>query len=426
MAGEIGEPAAEAHREPVAPKPERPAMHLQLRIAALSIALALALAACNSGQDAAQEMGPTEVTVVTLKTEKVDLKQTLAGRVTSSMVAEVRPQVDGIIRERLFEEGADVKQGQALYQIDDASYRAQADSARAQLLRAQASADSAHRTAARARELAGADAISRQDLDNAEATEKQSAADVAAARAALAQANVTLGYTTIRAPISGRVGRSSVTRGALVGTAQQSPLATIQQLDPIYIDVTQSSAELLQMRKALAAGQVKDNQSQPVDIVLEDGTTFDQKGTLELSEVSVDPSTGSFALRVKVSNPDGVLMPGMYVRAELGAGTREQAVLVPMQGITRDPKGQALAMIVNAKGKAEQRQVEVGQSLGDKWLVTAGLKPGDKVIVEGLQKIAADSDVVATEAGSQPQADEAGAQQGEAMTSGHSPESAKN
>lgn len=381
-------------------------MYLQpFRTAALSAALALVLAACHSGEEAAQEMGPTEVSVVTLKAEQVDLKQTLAGRVTSSLEAEVRPQVDGIIKERLFAEGADVEQGQPLYQIEDASYKAQADSARAQLLRAQALAEAAQRTATRAKELAGADAISRQDLETAEANAKQSAADVAAARAALAQANVTLGYTTIRAPISGRIGRSSVTRGALVGTGQQAALATIQQLDPIFIDVTQSSAELLQMRKALAEGKIKDNQAQPVSIVLEDGSTFDQKGTLTLSEVSVDPSTGSFALRIKVSNPSGVLMPGMYVRAEVGAGTRDRAILVPMQGVTRDPKGNAFAMVVGKGSKVEQRPVEVGQSVGDKWIVNAGLEPGDKVIVEGLQKIAADAEVVATEAGTPPPGD---------------------
>jgi len=225
---------------------------------------------------------------------------------------------------------------------------------------------------------------------------------VGAARAALDAANVTLGYARITAPISGRIGKSSVTQGALVSAGQAEALATVQQLNPIYVDLTQSASELLQLRRELASGRLQDNQTLPVTILLDDGTEFDHKGTLEFSEVSVDPTTGSYALRVKVENPDQVLMPGMYVRAQVGSGVRENAILVPMQGIARDPKGDTSAMVVGKDDKVEVRQVKVSRSLGDKWLVEDGLKAGDKVIVEGLQKIQPGMPVQATEMGAAP------------------------
>lgn len=372
------------------------------RIVALSLALTIALAACKGGEEQPPQGGPGQVTVVTLKAQPVMLTRELAGRATGYEVAEVRPQVSGIVAKRLFTEGSVVKQGQALYQLDDASYRAQANNARAQVARAEATANAARLAARRSSELVRTKLISVQDDEAAQAAWKQADADVLAARASLDAANVTLGYARITAPISGQIGKSSVTQGALVSAGQAAPLATINRLDPIYIDVTQSSAELLQLRRELAAGRLEGASELPVDIVLEDGTPFAHKGTLEFSEVSVDPSTGSYSLRVRVDNPDQVLMPGMFVRAVLGSGVRPDGLLVPMQGIARDPKGDTSAMVVDAKGTVEQRPVRVSRTIGDKWLVEDGLKPGDKVIVEGLQKIGPGMPVQATEKGAEP------------------------
>ncbi|RRU16709.1 multidrug efflux RND transporter periplasmic adaptor subunit SmeD [Stenotrophomonas sp. 278] len=374
------------------------------RYLALSLAVALSLSACGGGEQEGQQGGPGQVTVATLKSEQVGLTRELPGRTNAFLVAEVRPQVSGIVAKRLFTEGGLVSAGQPLYQIDDASYRAQANSARAQLVRAEATANAARLSAKRITELAKVDAVSQQDLENAVATQKQADADVGAAKASLDAANVTLGYARITAPIAGRIGKSSVTQGALVSAGQADALATVQQLDPIYVDLTQSAAELLELRRELAAGRLKDNQTLPVTILLEDGTEFSHKGTLEFSEVSVDPTTGSYALRVKVDNPDQVLMPGMYVRAVVGSGVRENALLVPMQGIARDAKGDTTAMVVGKDNKVEVRPVKVSRALGDKWLVEDGLQPGDKVIVEGLQKIQPGMPVQATEKGAAPAA----------------------
>ncbi|MCL6713031.1 multidrug efflux RND transporter periplasmic adaptor subunit SmeD [Pseudomonas sp. R2.Fl] len=375
---------------------------IPLPFLALSLAIGLSLSACGGGEPEAPQGGPGQVTVTTLKTEPVGLTRELPGRTQAFLVAEVRPQVNGIVARRLFIEGGVVKAGQALYQLDDASYRAQANTARAQLARAEATAHAARLSARRIGELAKIDAVSQQDLENAVAAQQQADADVGAARASLDAANVTLGYARITAPISGRIGKSTVTQGALVNAGQAEALATVQQLDPIYVDLSQSSAELLQLRRELAAGRLQDNQQLPVSILLEDGSTFDHKGTLEFSEVSVDPGTGSFGLRVKVDNPEGVLMPGMYVRAVIGGGVRNDALLVPMQGIARDPKGDTTAMVVGKDGKVEVRPVKVSRALGDKWLVEDGLKAGDRVIVEGLQKIGPGMPVQATERDARP------------------------
>ena len=371
------------------------------RLVALSLALSVALVACKGGGEPPQQGGPGQVTVVTLKPETVTLTRELAGRANGYQVAEVRPQVSGIVAKRLFTEGSVVKAGDPLYQLDDAAYRAQANSARAQLARAEATASAARLAARRSSELVKSRVISVQDDENAQAAWKQAEADVLAARASLDAANVTLGYARITAPISGQIGKSSVTQGALVSAGQAEPLATINQLDPIYIDVTQSSAELLQLRRELAAGRLEGASELPVDIVLEDGSTFAHKGKLEFSEVSVDPATGSYLMRVRVENPDQVLMPGMFVRAVLGSGVRPNALLVPMQGIARDPKGDTSAMVVDAEGKVAVRPVKVSRTVGDKWLVEDGLKAGDKVIVEGLQKIGPGMPVQATEKGAE-------------------------
>ena len=371
------------------------------RLLVLSLALTAALVACKGGEQGPPQGGPGQVTVVTLKAEPVTLTRELAGRATGYQMAEVRPQVSGIVAKRLFTEGSVVKQGQPLYQLDDAAYRAQANSARAQLARAEASANAARLAARRSGELVKSRAISVQDDENAQAAWKQAEADVGAARAALDAANVTLGYARITAPISGQIGKSSVTQGALVSAGQAAALATISQLDPIYIDVSQSSAELLQLRRELADGRLEGASELPVDIVLEDGSSFAHKGTLEFSEVNVDPATGSYGLRVRVENPERVLMPGMYARAVLGSGVRQNAILAPMQGIARDAKGNTSAMVVDAEGKVAQRAVTVSRTIGDKWLVEDGLKAGDKVIVEGLQKIGVGMPVNATEKGAE-------------------------
>ena len=372
------------------------------RLPALSLAVVLVLSACGGGEPEAPQGGPGQVTVATLKPGQVSLTRELPGRINAFLVAEVRPQVSGIVGKRLFTEGGLVTAGQPLYQLDDASYRAEANSARAQLARAEATANAARLSARRITELAKVDAVSQQDLENAVAAQKQAEADVGAAKAALDAANVTLGYARITAPISGRIGKSSVTQGALVSAGQAEPLATVQQLDPIYVDLTQSASELLQMRRELAHGRLQDNQSLPVTILLDDGSEFEHKGTLQFSEVSVDPATGSYALRVQVANPDQVLMPGMYVRARVGSGVRDNALLVPMQGIARDAKGDTTAMVVGKEDKVEVRPVKVSRAVGSAWLVEDGLKAGDKVIVEGLQKIQPGMPVQATEMGAAP------------------------
>jgi membrane fusion protein (multidrug efflux system) len=360
------------------------------------------VAACGSPESAPQGRGAMPVTVVTLATAPVVLHRELPGRTTPYLVAEVRPQVNGIVKQRLYTEGSAVKAGQPLYQLDDASYQADLASAKAALARAEATLNTARLNSRRSADLFAINAVSKQDDENAAAALKQGEADVAAAAAAVRSAEVILGYARITAPIGGRIGRSSVTQGALVTANQDEPLATVQQLDPIYVDLTQSSAEWLALRRELAAGRLEGTKDMPVAIVLEDGTPYAQSGKLAFSEVSVDPTTGSFALRVVVPNPEHILLPGMYVRAIVGTGTRQAGLLVPQQGIARDPKGHTTAMVVGQDGKVEVRPVRVSQAIGDKWLVEEGLAAGDKVIVEGLQKVQPGASVQPTEAGASP------------------------
>lgn len=365
-------------------------------LALLAIAAALLLPACAGKAPPAQDAA-VPVSVVTLESRAVTLTRELPGRTTPFAIAEVRPQVSGIVRKRLFTEGGEVTQGQQLYQIEDASYRADYNSARAALARAQATLVTARLRAQRSTELVKVAAISRQNNDDVQATLHQAEADVKAAQAVVDGTGVTLGYTRISAPIAGRIGKSTVTQGALVNAGQASALATIQQLDPIYVDLTQSSRELLALRKGLASGALDSTNGLPVKILLEDGSQFAHEGKLAFSEVTVDPSTGSYALRVVVPNPDDVLLPGMYVRAVIGDGQRQHAVLVPQQAVTRDPKGNTSAMLVDQDGKVEVRAVQVSRTVGDQWLVDAGLAAGDRVIVEGLQKIKPGMPVQATE-----------------------------
>lgn len=340
---------------------------------------------------------PTAVTVQTLRPETVTLTRELPARTRPSLVAEVRPQVTGIVARRLFAEGTEVEEGQPLYQLDDATYEADVNTARAQLRRAEATLKSARLTAARAARLAEINAVSEQEHEDAAAALAQAEADVGAAQAVLDAATVTLKYANITAPISGRIGRSSVTQGALVTANQPEPLATVQQLDPMYIDVTQSSKELLELRQQLSAGRLEPAGDLPVTILLEDGTPFDHQGKLAFSEVQVDPSTGSYILRVVVDNPDRILLPGMYVRAVVGKAVRSDAILVPQRAVSRDPRGEARVLVVNGDSKVEERPIEVSRTVGNRWLVEDGLAAGDRVVVEGLQKVQPGADVVAEE-----------------------------
>lgn len=361
----------------------------------------LGLMACDSqppSQTSGQSGPSPEVVVTTLKPQSLTLLRELPGRTAAFLTAEVRPQVDGIVKQRLFTEGGLVKAGQPLYQLDDASYQAELASASAAQARAEATLTSARLNAARSAELVKIDAISRQNNETAIATLRQSEADLAAAKAARQSAQIRVNYARITAPISGRIGKSAVTQGALVTANQSDVLATVQQLDPIYVDLTQSSSELLQLRRELAAGTLSTTNDVPVTILLEDGTPYEHKGRLAFSEATVDESTGSFLLRVEVPNPDQLLLPGMYVRAELGRGERANALLVPQQGVARDPKGNASVLVVNDDNKVEQRAVVVSQALADKWLLESGLTAGDRVIIEGLQKVQPGAEVRVVEA----------------------------
>jgi membrane fusion protein (multidrug efflux system) len=357
---------------------------------AILAAIALTLAACGQGKGGAaggQGHGPTPVGVIIAKTEPVTLTSELTGRTSAYLVSEVRPQVNGIVKARLFQEGGYVRAGQALYQIDPATYQAAYNSAAAGLAQAQAAATAAKLKADRYKGLVEINAVSKQDNDDAQAASLQAAANVAAQRAAVDSARINLGYTRVLAPISGRVGKSSVTPGALVTASQANALATVQDLSKIYVDLTQSSADMLKLQSALNSGQLGRSGSAQVTLKLEDGSTYPVPGRLEFSDVTVDPTTGSVGLRATFDNPNGVLLPGMYVRAMLGKGVANGGMLIPQAAVSRDPKGNATVMVVGAKGAAEPRQVVAAQTVGDKWLVTSGLNAGDQVIVEGLQKV---------------------------------------
>jgi len=349
--------------------------------------LSLSLFACGQQQAPAAQASTPEVTVVTLESQPVTLTRELPGRTNPFVVAEVRPQVTGIVKERLFTEGSLVTAGQPLYQLDDATYRADVNSAKALLARAQAAADIARFNADRAEQLIESRAISEQELINARALERQAEADVGVAEARVASSEVQLGYARITSPIDGRIGKSTVTRGALVTADQEEPLATVQQLDPIYVDLTRSANELLELRRKLATGDARKTDGIPVTIILEDGTAYPHDGQLAFTDVAVDPMTGSYALRVVVPNPDNLLMPGMYVRAIVSNAVLDNGLLVPQQGVVRDAKGNASAMIVTPDGTVQQRAIQVSRTIGDQWLVNSGLAEGDRVIIEGLQRI---------------------------------------
>lgn len=354
--------------------------------AASALGLAtVALAGCG-GQAQQHQQQTVEVGVVTLKDEPVTLTSELTGRIASTAVAEVRPQVDGIIKARLFKEGSIVKQGQPLYQIDPRLYRADLDTARAQLESAQADLASAEAKQKRYAALGDSDAVSAQDRDDIKAAARAAQASVHQYQAATRSAQVNLGFTKVYAPITGRIGRSAYTRGALVSASQDDALATIQQLDPVYVDITQSSADLLRLRKALADGDLLPT-SAKVKLELEDGTEYPLEGTVEFSEVSVDPEAGTVTIRASFPNPDELLLPGMFVRVKAPQGEMPKGLLVPQQGVSRDAKGKATVLVVGKDNKVEERAVTAARAIGNKWLVTEGVKAGEKVIVEGSDKV---------------------------------------
>ncbi|MBV6805959.1 efflux RND transporter periplasmic adaptor subunit [Xanthomonas euvesicatoria] len=362
----------------------------------LLAAVATVMAACSSKQQ--PQMPQAQVGVQTVKAQRLAVDQTLSGRTVAYMSSEVRPQVGGILRKRLFTEGQDVKAGQVLYEIDPASYQAAYDTAKGDLAQAEAAVLSARPKAQRYQTLVGLDAVSKQDGDDALATLRSNEAAVVAAKASLQTARINLDYTRITAPIDGRIGTSSYTPGALVSAGQSDALATINQLDPMYVDVTQSSAQLLQLRRQLDAGQLKavDGKAE-VKLQLEDGSNYARSGTLEVVDAAVDTATGTVKLRAVMPNPDHLLLPGMYVKAKLSMAVDEQAILVAQQAISRNSKGEAVAMVVGSDNKVAQRVLTTGDAIGDKWVVRDGLKVGDKVIVQGSQKVAVGDQVKAVE-----------------------------
>ncbi len=387
--------------------------HRRLHTVSLALALtgALLTTACGKPQQPPAggpggAPGAPAVTVVTVTPESVPVTAELPGRTTPYLVAELRPQVSGIVKARPFKEGSEVKAGQVLYQIDPAPYQAAYDSARANLARAEANLEAARLKAERYAELVKIEAVSKQANDDAAAALKQTAAEIGAATAALDKARIDLGFTRVTSPIAGRIGRSTVTPGALVTANQGEALATVQQLDPIYVDLTQSSVELLRLKRDLASGKLQRSggNAAPVELVLEDGSVYGTPGKLAFSEVTVDESTGSVTLRAVFPNPKGELLPGMYVRARLTQGVQGGAILVPHAALSRSPRGEAQVMLVGADNKVEARIVHAEQSFGDKWVVSEGLAAGDRVIVEGLQKMKPGAPVQASEAGAQPAA----------------------
>ncbi|NJD00897.1 efflux RND transporter periplasmic adaptor subunit [Candidatus Erwinia dacicola] len=349
----------------------------------------LVLTGCdNKGSQQAGQQQTPEVGITTLKSAPLKITTDLPGRTSSFRIAEVRPQVSGIILKRNFVEGSDIKTDESLYQINPATYQAAYDSAKGDLAQAQANAQIAALTVKRYKPLLGTKYISQQDYDTAAATQSQTAAAVQTAQAAVESARINLTYTKVTSPISGRIGKSSVTEGALVQSAQTTALAIVQQLDPIYVDVTQSSEDFIHLRDELKSGQLQQtNGKAEVKLLTQDGKEYSQSGTLEFSDVTVDETTSSITLRAVFPNPDHNLLPGMFVRARLDEGTNPNALLVPQRGVTRTPTGQATAMVVGADNKVEVRNVTVDQTFGDKWLVTSGLKDGDRVITTGLQRV---------------------------------------
>lgn len=361
-------------------------------------AIGLPLMACQDKQPAATGAFPApEVTVVTLAPSDVNLTTELPGRAVAFRKAEVRPQVSGILQQRLFEEGVEVEAGQQLYQINAERYQAAVQTAKANLAKAKANAATAQAREKRYTDLVAQKAISQQNYDDALATSRQAQADVAVSEAALATAQIDLEYTKVVAPISGRIGKSNVTEGALVSAQQAGILATIHQLDPIYVDLAQPAARILDLRRQIMSGELTTKDSAPVNITLENGSVYPHQGELQFAEMNVNESTGTVVVRAIFPNPDHLLLPGMFVRAEILEGVRAQALLVPQRGVTRDREGNATALVVNRDNQVELRTLTAGRAVGNHWLVEKGLAAGDRVIVEGLQKVAPGATVSAVE-----------------------------
>jgi membrane fusion protein (multidrug efflux system) len=370
-------------------------------------ALVAALSACGGGKEAKKSPVP-EAGFVALKSQSVPLEIELAGRTAAYEASDVRPQVSGVIRARLFTEGSLVRQGQTLYQIDPSLYRAAVAQAHADLANAEAALVAAQALAERYRPLATMEAVSKQDYTNAQASARQAAAAVEQNKALLDAAKINLRFTDVPAPIGGRIGRSLYTTGALVTSGQADALTTIQRLDPMFVDIQQSSGDLLALRRSLAGGGATPS-STKVTLQLEDGSTYPVPGVLQFAEAMVDQNTGTVTLRASFPNPSGILLPGMYVRAHLSQATVTNGILVPQAGLSRDPQGEATVMVVGPDNKAAQRLVTADRSIGANWLVTKGLKPRDKVIVEGLSRIKAGQPITPVPAGSKPAAPPVGA-----------------
>jgi membrane fusion protein (multidrug efflux system) len=347
------------------------------------------LIGCDRKIEAQQAPKVPEVAIVTIQPQRIELTTELPGRTLAFRIAEIRPQVNGIIQKRLFQEGSDVKAGQLLYQINPAPFQVAYDSAKASLGKSKANLPSIKLRLERYKELLVDKAVSQQDYDDAAAAMEQAHADIEYWKALVEAARINLGYTRVTAPISGRVGRSSVTDGALVTAYQPITLATIQQLDPIYVDVTQSSAELLRLKRNFETGQLSTDEGngRKVRLVLEDGTPYPLEGKLQFRDVTVDPTTGSYTLRIVVPNPENLLLPGMFVRAVVQEGVAEQAILAPQQGVSRTPKGDPVALVVDESGTVQQRMLKLNRAIGEKWLISSGLSAGERVIVEGMLNV---------------------------------------
>ncbi|MDF3056564.1 MAG: efflux transporter periplasmic adaptor subunit [Rariglobus sp.] len=354
-----------------------------------TLGAALALAGCAKKSTAASAPAPVEVGVITVAATPLTLTQELPGRTSAFRIAEVRARVSGIVLKRHFTEGGDVKEGQLLYTIDPAPYQAALDSAKANLARAEANAAVTQLQANRSKKLIEAQAISQQEYDDVAAADLAAQADVAAARAAVQTAGINIGYTQVTAPVSGRIGLSQVTEGAYVQQGTATLLATVQQLDPLYVDLTQSSTELLRLRRAFAEGKLQRSHDggARAKLLLDDGRIYAEDGTLQFSDVTVDPSTSSITLRALFPNPKNDLLPGMFVRARLEEGSTPDAILVPQLGVTRNTRGEATALVVGADNKVELRVLKTDRTVGNQWLVSDGLKPGDQLIVQNLQRI---------------------------------------
>ncbi|WP_304360901.1 efflux RND transporter periplasmic adaptor subunit [Collimonas fungivorans] len=349
----------------------------------------LSLAACGPAKQAAPKAAAPQVSVITARRTSVPVSTELPGRTSAYLVAQVRARVDGIVQKRSFQEGADVKANQALYQIDPAPYRAALNSALAALQKAEANLVATSSQADRYKILIGGNAVSKQAYDNAVAAQGQAAADVAAAKAAVATASINLGYTNVVSPIAGRSSVSQVTQGAYVQGSAATLLTTVQQIDPIYVDLNQPSVAGLQLRRDVASGQVKLNGADQVKVTLtlEDGSQYPLTGTLQFNGVTVDPSTGSVTVRAIFPNPKYVLLPGMFVHARIQQGVNDRAILVPIPGVSHDPQGHATALVVGPDNKVVQRTLQTQDTLGNSWVVTAGLNEGERVIVSGGQKV---------------------------------------